>query len=71
MASDTRLMEKVVLYGAIGLVILFVLLLLMLALARPIQAAPHRCGAFVTAKTHKRNANKTRFLVHQVSNTRC
>jgi hypothetical protein len=39
MASDTHLMEKVILYGAIGLVILFTLLLLILALARPIQAA--------------------------------
>lgn len=44
MTSDTHLMEKVVLYGAIGLVILFTLLVLILALATPIQAAQPRLG---------------------------
>ncbi len=45
MSSDSHRMEKVVLYGAIILVVLFTILVLILALARPIQAAQPRLDA--------------------------
>ena len=45
MASEAHAADKVVLYGAIGLVILFMLLLLISALANPMQAAPNAQAA--------------------------
>lgn len=52
MTSNTQRMEKIVLYGAIGLVIVFMLLVLILALARPIQAAQARLNARSPFRTH-------------------
>lgn len=52
MSSHSHVMEKVVLYGTIGLIILFMLVVLILALATPIQAAQPRLDARSSFRNH-------------------